>query len=218
MDTPKNLPVLDETQIRVLGALMEKCKTTPDYYPMTLNGLTAACNQKTSRKPVVQYDDSTVINALNSLKIIGLIATATGGSIRNIKYKHNFAIAYPLVPAEVAVMCLLFLRGPQTPGEINTNAGRLYEFETLAEVQQVLDALAAKEPAFIKTLERKPGQKEVRYRHLFDGDIPLLEEEYASGGSNNGHQNSDLAARLTKVEEELATLKTAFDALMKELT
>ena len=94
MDTPKNLSVLDAAQIRVLGALMEKSKTTPDYYPMTLNGLAAACNQKTSRTPVVQYDESTITTALNSLKIAGLISTATGGSIRNIKYKHNFAIVF----------------------------------------------------------------------------------------------------------------------------
>jgi uncharacterized protein YceH (UPF0502 family) len=166
MDTQKPLPILDAVQIRVLGALMEKCKTTPDYYPMTLNGLLAACNQKTSRKPVVQYDESTVTTALNSLKIAGLISTATGGSIRNIKYKHNFAIVFPVVPAEVAVMCLLLLRGPQTPGEINTNSGRLYEFETLEEVQLVLEKLANEAVPYIKQLARKPGQKEVRYMHL----------------------------------------------------
>jgi uncharacterized protein YceH (UPF0502 family) len=216
MDTPKKLPVLDVAQIRVLGALMEKCKTTPDYYPMTLNGLTAACNQKTSRKPVVQYDESTVITALNSLKIAGLISTATGGSIRNIKYKHNFAIVFPLVPAEVAVMCLLFLRGPQTPGEINTNSGRLYEFETLEEVQNVLEKLAMEQPAYIKQLPRKPGQKEVRYMQLFGGDIEAFEEDYTP--ENDQKNNTELEQRLTKVEEELAELKTAFDALMKELS
>ncbi|TKC08347.1 DUF480 domain-containing protein [Pedobacter polaris] len=215
MDTPTKLPVLDAAQIRVLGALMEKCKTTPDYYPMTMNGLTAACNQKTSRKPVVQYDDSTVISALNSLKIAGLISTATGGSIRNIKYKHNFAIVFPVLPAEVAVMCLLFLRGPQTPGEINTNSGRLYEFETLEEVQQVLEKLASEEPAYIKQLPRKPGQKEQRYMHLFSGDVETVEEEYIADESPKN--NSELEARLTKVEEELAELKTNFDKLMKEL-
>ncbi len=216
MDTPKKLPILDAGQIRVLGALMEKCKTTPDYYPMTLNGLTAACNQKTSRKPVVQYEDSTVITALNSLKIAGLISTATGGSIRNIKYKHNFAIVFPVVPAEVAVMCLLFLRGPQTPGEINTNSGRLYEFETLEEVQSVLEKLANEDPAYIKQLPRKPGQKEVRYMHLFNGNMEALEEE--SSVEEGQKNNSTLELRLAKVEEELAELKNAFDALMKELS
>ena len=215
MDTSKSLPILGTEQIRVLGALMEKCKTTPDYYPMTLNGLAAACNQKTSRKPVVQYDESTIVSALNALKIAGLISTATGGSIRNTKYKHNFAIVFPLVPAEVAVMCLLFLRGPQTPGEINTNSGRLYEFDTLEEVQEVLEKLAAAEPPYLKQLPRKPGQKEVRYMHLFAGNMEAFEEEYFA--EETPRSSSELETRLTKVEEELAALKEAFDQLMKEL-
>lgn len=215
MNTPKNLPVLNAEQVRVLGALMEKCKTTPDYYPMTLNGLAAACNQKTSRKPVVQYDESTIVTAINSLKIAGLVSTATGGSIRNIKYKHNFAIVFPLVPAEVAVMCLLFLRGPQTPGEINTNSGRLYEFETLEEVNAVLEKLAGNEPAFIKQLPRKPGQKEARYMHLFSGDSENIEEEYPL--EDTSKSTNELEIRLAKVEEELAELKLNFDKLMKEL-
>lgn len=214
MDT-KNLPILDAAQIRVLGALMEKSKTTPDYYPMTLNGLAAACNQKTSRKPVVQYDESTISTALNALKIVGLISTATGGSIRNIKYKHNFAIVFPVLPSEVAVMCLLFLRGPQTPGEINTNSGRLYEFETLEEVQQVLEKLASEEHNFIKQLPRKPGQKEQRYMHLFAGDIEAFEEDYIADEAPKN--NNELEERLTKVELELDELKTNFDKLMKEL-
>src|SRR5882757_157698 len=124
MDSPQTLPVLNATELRVLGSLIEKSKATPDYYPMTLNGLTAACNQKTSRKPVVQYDDETVIQALNTLKRRGLTSTATGGSIRSVKYKHNFAIVFPLIPSELAVLCLLMLRGALTPGELNTNSGR----------------------------------------------------------------------------------------------
>ena len=216
MDTPKPLPILDAAQLRVLGALMEKYKTTPDYYPMTLNSLAAACNQKTSRKPVVQYDESTIITALNSLKIGGLISTATGGSIRATKYKHNFAIVFPVVPAEVAIMCLLFLRGPQTPGEINTNSGRLYEFETLEEVQQVLEKLANESPAYLKQLPRKPGQKEVRYMHLFAGDSEATEEEYLNE-TISSKENNNLEERLAKVEEELAELKINFDKLMKEL-
>ena len=215
MDFTKNLPVLNAEQIRVLGALMEKCKTTPDYYPMTLNGLSAACNQKTSRKPVVQYDESTISTALNSLKIAGLISTATGGSIRNTKYKHNFAIAFPVLPAEVAIMCLLFLRGPQTPGEINTNSGRLHEFETLEEVQKNLEKLATDEPPYIKQLARKPGQKEQRYMHLFAGDVETIEEEYLN--EETPKSNNQIEERLTKVEEELAELKTNFDKLLKEL-
>lgn len=212
MDTI-DLPVLDAAQIRVLGALMEKSKTTPDYYPMTLNGLAAACNQKTSRKPVVQYDESTITIALNSLKIAGLISTATGGSIRNIKYKHNFAIVYPVLPAEVAVMCLLFLRGPQTPGEINTNSGRLHEFETLEEVQQVLEKLASE--GYIKQLPKRPGQKEQRYMHLFNGDA-VIDEDFAID-ETPAKINTELEDRVLKLETELAELKENFDKLMKEL-
>ena len=225
MDSIQSLPSLTPEQIRVLGALMEKSKTTPDYYPMTLNGLAAACNQKTSRKPVVHYDESTIVKALNELKIAGLISTATGGSIRNVKYKHNFAIVYPLVPAEVAVMCLLFLRGPLTPGEINAHSGRLYEFETLEEVQQLLEKLASAQPAYIRQLPRRPGQKEQRYIHLFSNeewqeneDDEMSNGEYTHALNGNARANtSALEARLTQVEEELAELKGRFEQLMKEL-
>src|ERR1700712_5626955 len=145
MDSPITLPVLNAEEVRVLGSLMEKSKTTPDYYPMTLNSLTLACNQKTSRKPVVQYDEDTVAQALATLKRRGLISTATGGSIRAVKYKHNFAIVFPVLPAEVAIICLLMLRGPLTPGELNTNSGRLHEFESIEEVQGVLERLSSAE-------------------------------------------------------------------------
>ncbi|WP_293300112.1 YceH family protein [Pedobacter sp. UBA4863] len=213
MDNEIKIPVLNQEQIRVLGALMEKAKTTPDYYPMTMNGLVAACNQKTSRKPVVNYDEETIGTALNALKIAGLISTATGGSIRNIKYKHNFAITYPLVPSEVAVMCLLFLRGPQTPGEINTNSGRLYEFETLEEVIQTLEKLASE--SYVKQLPKRPGQKEQRYAHLFSGDVEFMEEDLAT--DETAKTNSVLEERVTKLETELAELKENFEKLMQEL-
>jgi uncharacterized protein len=216
MDSPITIPVLDDTELRVLGALMEKCKTTPDYYPMTLNGLTTACNQKTSRKPVVEYDEETVILALDSLKKRGLISTATGGSSRVVKYKHNFAIVFPVVPAEVAVICLLILRGPQTPGEINTNSGRLYEFETLDEVQEVLEKLSQPETPFVQQLPKRAGQKEVRYVHLLGGTPVITDDDEPSEPARRNV--SDLEARLNKVETELAELKEAFDKLMKELT
>lgn len=214
MDSEIKIPVLSAEQIRVLGSLMEKSKTTPDYYPMTLNGLAAACNQKTSRKPVVNYDEETIGAALNSLKIAGLISTATGGSIRNIKYKHNFAIVYPLVPSEVAVMCLLFLRGPQTPGEINTNSGRLYEFETLEEVNQTLEKLASE--GYIKQLPKRPGQKEQRYIHLFSGDVEFVEDDFGTD-EITAKSNSALEERVVKLETELAALKENLAKLMTEL-
>jgi len=216
MDTPQTLPVLNDTELRVLGSLMEKSKTTPDYYPMTLNGLTAACNQKTSRNPVVDYDENTVMLALDTLKRKGLISTATGGSSRATKYKHNFGIVFPVVPAEVAVICLLILRGPQTPGEINTNSGRLYEFDDLDEVNTMLEKLASGDMPYVQQMPKRPGQKEVRYRHLLGGTVP--EDDVTDEPVRRSSPASALEERLTKVETELAELKDAFDKLMKELT
>jgi uncharacterized protein YceH (UPF0502 family) len=216
MDTAQTLPVLEATELRVLGVLMEKARTTPDYYPMTINSLTAACNQKTSRKPVVNYDDETVVQALDKLKRRGLVSTATGGSSRAIKYKHNFAIVFPVVPAEVAVICLLMLRGAQTPGEINTNSGRLYEFETLEEVLNVLEKLASSEPAYVVQLPRRPGQKEVRFAHLLSG-TPDVNEDDSDDAPSRSSGNSELEARVVTLETELAELKEVVAGLMREL-
>lgn len=214
MDTPQTLPVLDAAELRVLGSLMEKSRTTPDYYPMTLNGLTTACNQKTSRNPVVQYEEATVMDALNSLKKRGLVATATGGSSRAVKFRHTFAVAYPLIPQELALLCLLMLRGPLTPGELNTNSGRLYEFETLEEVQQYLDKLATEQPAFIVQLPKRPGQKEARYAHLLSGE-PQISDDWSDEPAPRS--SGALESRVSQLEEELAALREAFDSLVKEL-
>jgi uncharacterized protein YceH (UPF0502 family) len=216
MDSPITLPMLDAVELRVLGSLMEKCKTTPDYYPMTINGLTTACNQKTSRKPVVQYDDETVVQALNTLKKRGLISTATGGSIRSVKYKHNFAIVFPVVPAEVAIICLLMLRGPQTPGELNTNSGRLYEFESIEDVQEVLERLSSPEMPFLMQLPKRPGQKEMRYAHLLSGTPEFTEDDFLEDTPTR--HSGGLEARVTKLENDLTVLQEAFDKLMKELS
>jgi uncharacterized protein YceH (UPF0502 family) len=212
------LPVLDDEEVRVLGALMEKSKTTPEYYPLSVNALTAACNQKTSRRPVVNYDEQTVILILDRLKKKHLVSTATGGSSRAIKYKHNVALHYQLMPAELAVVCMLLLRGPQTPGELNTNSGRLYEFESLEEVQLVIEKLSGGDLPFVKSLSRQPGQKEVRYMHLL---APFNEAAYdaqnAAGATSSGSNNAALESRVTQLELELAELKEAFNGLMKEL-
>jgi hypothetical protein len=216
MDSPQALPVLDDAELRVLGSLMEKSRTTPDYYPMTINSLIAACNQKTSRNPVVQYNEETVVLALNTLKRRGLVSTATGGTDRVVKYKHNFAIVYPVIPSQVALICLLILRGPQTPGELNTNSGRLYEFESIEEVQEMLNNLASGEMPFIKQLPRRPGQKEVRYIHLLGGSTNWAEEEHSSTEPAK-RTSGELETRVAKLEQELAELKEAFDKLLKEL-
>lgn len=215
MESTQTLPELNAEELRVLGVLMEKSKTTPEYYPMTINSLTAACNQKTSRKPVVQYDEQTVVLTLDTLKRKGLISTATGGSSRSIKYKHNFAIVFPVTPQEVAILCLLMLRGPQTPGELNTNSGRLYEFESLEEVQSVLERLTDAEPPYVIQLPRKAGQKEMRYAHLLAGTPDLNAEELVEEAPQR--TTSDLENRVLKLETELDELKTAFAQLMKEL-
>lgn len=217
METPQTLPLLDAVEQRVLGSLIEKSKTTPDYYPMTLNALTAACNQKTSRNPVVQYDEETVVIALDSLKRKGLVGTATGGGSRAVKYKHNLAIAFPLDLAEVAILCLLLLRGPQTPGELNTNSGRLFEFHSLEEVQQTLDNLSKYETPFVIQLNRRPGQKEARFMHLLGGEPDMDADEFLPEEPAR-KSVSEMEARLAKVETELAELKERFEKLLAELT
>ncbi len=215
MEQTQTLPLLDSIELRVLGSLMEKSRTTPDYYPMTINGLTAACNQKTSRNPVVQYDEDTVTAALNTLRRKGLVATATGGASRAVKYKHNFALVYPLTTAEVTVICLTILRGAQTPGEINTNAGKMYEYESLDEVQQILDKLSSGEMPFLIQLPKRAGQKEMRYMHLLGGTPVITDDDNASDTAI--YYNNSLEERLTTLERDFAELKEAFNKLMKEL-
>ena len=164
MSDTKDLPLLNAVELRVLGSLIEKSVVTPDYYPMTLNSLTAACNQKSSRKPVVEYDEETVVMALNNLKAMSIAATAVGGSSRVLKYKHNFTTVYPMSQGELAILCLLFLRGPQTPGELNTISGRLHEFQSLESVHDALNKLAQAQPPFVKEIAKRAGQKETRRR------------------------------------------------------
>lgn len=211
----QNIPHLEAAEQRVLGSLMEKSRITPDYYPMTLNSLAAACNQKTSRYPVVQFDEELIIQTLDLLKRKGLVSTATGGSSRVMKYKHNFAIVYPLVPAELAIICLLLLRGPQTPGELNTNSARLYEFETIEEVNEVLQKLSQPEMPFVKAMTRKPGQKEVRYVHLLGAAPEQILE--ISPEKPSGRTSAELEERVAKLEDQLSELRSEFDNLMKEL-
>ncbi|TDG35712.1 DUF480 domain-containing protein [Pedobacter changchengzhani] len=213
MDDVKPLPDLSATEQRVLGSLIEKSRTTPDYYPMTLNSLTTACNQKSSRNPVVNYDDETVILTLNSLKIKGLISTATGGSSRATKYKHNLAIVYPLLPSELTIICLLLLRGPLTPGEINSNAARLYDFETIEEIVELLRKLAEEQPAFVKQLPKKTGQKEARFVHLLGEQLEVEEPEIVQTLSA-APVDEELANRVATLEKEVEELKEMVNLLM----
>lgn len=215
MEEERKLPLLSDVEVRVLGALIEKSKTTPDYYPMTLNALTLACNQKSSRKPVVSYDEPTVVLALNSLKNKGFVSIVVGGTSRSSKYKHNFTSLYPLSDGEVALLCLLFLRGPQTPGELNSNAGKLYEFDSLELVLEILHRLSSSETPFVFLLPRRPGQKEARYTHLFTDSIEESEEHTPEEPARK--TVSDLESRLEKVETELQEVKEKLEKLMKDL-
>ncbi|QRY60096.1 hypothetical protein BCY89_01780 [Sphingobacterium siyangense] len=208
-----NLPQLSAMEQRVLGALIEKSKVTPEYYPMTINSLQAACNQKTSRKPVVQYTEEDIIATLDILKKKGLISTVVGGGSRVTKYKHNFAIQFPLVPSELTIVCLLLLRGPLTAGEINSNSGRLYEFESLGEINEQLEKLA--QEGYLKSLPKQMGHKEVRYIHLL-GEINL--EAYENSGPVSSSSNDQiLLDRIAQLEQEVATLKQQFQDLWDEL-
>lgn len=214
MDNVKPLPDLSAEEQRVLGALIEKSRTTPDYYPMTLNSLTAACNQKSSRNPVVNYDEETITLTLNQLKIKGLISTATGGSSRATKYKHNLAIVYPLLPSELAIICLLLLRGPLTPGEINSNSGRLYEFESIEEVLEQLQKLSDDEPAFVKQLAKKAGQKEARFVHLLGEQAETTTETETETLAAPTFDTIELENRIQKLELEVEELKELVNLLM----
>ena len=208
-----NLPQLSAMEQRVLGSLIEKSKVTPEYYPMTINSLQAACNQKTSRKPVVQYTEEDIIATLDILKKKGLISTVVGGGSRVTKYKHNFAIQFPLVPSELTIVCLLLLRGPLTAGEINSNSGRLYEFESLGEINEQLEKLA--QEGYLKSLPKQKGHKEVRYIHLL-GEINL--EAYENSGPVSSSSNDQiLLDRIAQLEQEVATLKQQFQDLWDEL-
>lgn len=210
------LPVLTSEEVRVLGSLIEKSITTPDYYPMTLNGLTAACNQKSSRNPVVEYDEETVVVALDSLKRKGFVSPVIGGGSRTAKYKHNFKNMFDIPNGGVAAMCLLFLRGPLTSGEINSNSGRLHEFQSLQSVQDTLHQLANYEMPLVKELQKRPGQKEARFCHLLSPLVEMSEEEFTA--NEPARKNvSALESRIEQLENEVAELKSKLEKLISDL-
>ena len=215
METAYELPELNAEEIRVLGSLIEKSKVTPDNYPLTLNSLMLACNQKSSRHPVVNYDESTVSLALDSLKRKGFVSTVTGGGGRTIKYQHNVHRMFDLPAGGLTAICLLFLRGPLTPGEINSNSGRMYVFDSLAQVQETLQKMAEYEIPLVKELPRQPGQKERRFAHLFSGDPGEFVEEVHQ--TTSPKVQSNLEERIQQLEEELAEVKGKLEELIREL-
>ncbi|XOV68024.1 MAG: YceH family protein [Fluviicola sp.] len=219
MEDQQTLSQLTSGEIRVLGALIEKSKTTPDYYPMTLNGLITACNQKSSRNPVVNYDSDTVVEALDGLRRKELAAKVLGDG-RTTKYRHTLSVKHSLDPAELTVLGLLFLRGPLTGGDINSMSGRMFDFEGLDEVQRTIQQLLDAETPFVQYLPKMTGQKEARLVHLF-AEVPSLddlESNSSSSSPENPAKTAALEERLSAVEKQLSELQEAFDALMKELS
>jgi uncharacterized protein len=168
-------PVLTDTEIRVLGSLVEKDITTPDYYPLSLNALVNACNQKNNREPVTNLTEEQVRQSLSTLQEKRLAGPASGADSRVTKYEHRLQEVFNFTRGEIAVMCVMLLRGPQTPGELRGRTERMYHFETLDDLQSNLQRLIQKDPPLVKMLARQPGTKENRYAHLLAGEIEEAE-------------------------------------------
>jgi uncharacterized protein len=220
---PEPLPTLSATEVRVLGSLIEKQLTTPDYYPLTLNALTNACNQLTNRDPVVSFDETTIVRALDGLRDQRLATLFHGAESRVAKYKHALGDVLPLTPAQVAILCVLLLRGPQTVGELRTRTDRLFGFESLGEVETTLNELAAHDPAIVVKLPRQPGTKEARYAHLFSGAVeltaperPVPMEAATVAVRAEDARFTQLAEEISDLRRDLAEVKAQFAAFRKQ--
>jgi uncharacterized protein YceH (UPF0502 family) len=201
----------DAAELRVLGALIEKQRTTPDVYPLSLNSLRLACNQSTNRDPVVEYDEPTIRAALERLGRKGWTRLASGRGSRAIKYRHLLDEALGLSGAELSLLAVLMLRGPQTLGELKTRSERLHRFESLDEVTETLDGLAVRELAARQA--RRPGQKEDRYAHLLGEDDGDAEPVAAPAAPSEHRADGALEARVRRLEDEVARLREALAAL-----
>jgi uncharacterized protein len=209
---------LSDVAARVLGALVEKEITTPEYYPLSLNALVNACNQKTNREPVMNLDESEVAAALRSLSELELAGAADTSDSRVRKYEHRLQEVFNFTRPETAVLCVLLLRGAQTPGEIRGRGERLHHFEELSDVQAGLQKLMQRDPVLVKVLPRQPGTKESRYAHLLCGDVQdsQREEKRESVGEISRGLATD-AARVARLETELAELKNEVTELKQQL-
>jgi uncharacterized protein len=214
-----NHEVLNRMEARVLGALIEKDITTPDYYPLSLNALMNACNQKNNRDPVMALDENAVADALSSLQEKRLAGPASGADSRVTKYEHRLQEVFNFDRREIAVICVLLLRGAQTPGELRGRCERMYRFETLEDVASTLDRLARREPPLIAMLPRQPGMKESRYMHLFEGRQAVPEAEDPLHASPPAHESmrGAVAERLSNLEQEVAELRKDFSEMREEL-
>ena len=209
---------LTEIEVRVLGALIEKDITTPDYYPLSLNALVNACNQKNNREPVMSLEEEAVRRALASLQERRMAGPAGGADSRVTKYEHRLQEVFNFDRREIALVCVLLLRGPQTPGELRGRSERMHRFETLDDVQAGLPKLMEREPPLVRVLPRQPGTKESRYMHLFSGDagIPAVAEtpsqSFATERNAEGSRMAALESQIERLKQEVTELQLQFSA------
>ncbi len=208
---------LNDQELRVLGALIEKEITTPEYYPLSLNALVAACNQKSNREPVMNLTEEEVSEALLSLrdkKLVWQLSTAGG---RVPKFEHNIRSLFTLTKAETAILCVLMLRGAQTAGEIKGRTERMHSFSNLQEVEETLKGLISREDGpFVKELPRQPGKKEPRFIHLFSTMIIDSLESSTPNAAETPVQKTTTADRLSDLEQEVKRLREELDLLKNE--
>jgi uncharacterized protein len=212
--------VLNPAEARVLGALLEKDITTPDYYPLSLNALINACNQKNNREPVTNFDEETVRLALRNLSDKRLAGPASGADGRVTKYEHRLPEVFNFTRPETAILCVLLLRGPQTPGELRGRGERMHRFEDLDEVLSGLQQLMRREPPLAKALGRRPGTKEIRYAHLLSGDVeawePPAEMAYSGSVTDDNERVAHLEAQVATLQSEVAELKQQMTEFRKQ--
>ena len=205
--------LLNDVEVRVLGSLIEKDITTPDYYPLSLNALVNACNQKNNRDPIMNLDEDAVRQALHSLQEKRLAGPAGGADSRVTKYEHRLQEVFNFDRREIAIICVLLLRGPQTPGELRGRTERMYKFGDLDEVQSTLQHLAEREPPPVKMLPRQPGTKEARYVHLFSADLRAWEAAPAPVKSTQADDD-----RITQLEQQVTELRNEIAGIKDELS
>ncbi len=206
--------VLTPVEARVLGSLVEKEITTPEYYPLSLNALANACNQKNNREPVTNLDEDQIRQALHGLEDDGLAGPARGAESRVSKYEHRMQEVFNFTRGEIAVVCVLLLRGPQTPGELRGRTERMHRFEELSDVQATLQRLMQRDPPLVKVLPRQPGTKEARYAHLLAGDVveaPPSTAFVESGGTTTAQLEAEVAA----LRQEVAELRGQVERLLR---
>lgn len=207
--------MLNEIEVRVLGALVEKDITTPDYYPLSLNALVNACNQKNNRDPVMNLEEGAVRDALNGLNDHGLAGEASGADSRVARYEHRLQETFNFSRGETAVLCVLLLRGPQTPGELRGRTERMHCFEDLDAVQSSLQKLRQREPPLVAVLPKQPGTKESRYAHLLAGEVETGAQELSRMVSSpSSSADHELVSRL---EEAVAALRNEVSELKQQL-